>query len=120
LSVANLCFGHGLLVALSESFLYFPESRQLTVWRVNSATDIEHLVDLPVAGDENYNRTTNVAVDERYIAVFLETWQSTETFFFSTESWTLMEWSPTLTDVDGRILLYRRGLLITQKDNCIR
>ena len=114
----NLSFGHGLLAALSESRRNLPKRRQLTVWRVDSATDIEHLVDLAIAGDENKKRTTNVAMDERYIAVFLKTWQSTKVYFVCTESWTILERTPTITD--GRIVHYHRGLLITQKNNCIR
>ena len=117
--VVNLCFGHGILVALSESSPDLPKSRQLTVWRVNTATDIHQLVDLSIAGDENENRTTSVAMDECYIAVFLQMKQTTETYFVSTKSWAIIEDS-TMNSTDGRILLYHRGVLITQKDNCIR
>jgi hypothetical protein len=116
----NLCLGRGLLVALSESRQDLPKSRQLTVWRVNSATDIEHLNDLPVAGDKEEKRTTNVVMDRRYIAVFLQMEQSTEVYFVFTESLTIMERSPTTTISDGRIVHYHPDLLITQKENCIR
>jgi len=116
----NLCFGHGLLVALSESSPDLPKSRQLTVWRVNSSTDIQHLDDVSVAGDEGQKRTTNVAMDRRYIAVFLETQASTKIYFVCTETWTILERSLTITATDGRILHYHPGLLITQKDNYIR
>ena len=115
-----MCFEHGLLVALSESSRNLPKRRQLTVWRVNSSTDIQRLINLSIAGDEDEKRTTSMAMDEHYIAVFLETQQSTETYFISTESWTILEQSPTITNADGRILQYHRGLLITRKDNCIR
>ncbi len=116
----NLCFDYGLLVALSESSRNLPKSRQLTVWRVDSATDIHHLVDLSIAGDEYQKRTTNVAMDERYIAVFLQMEQFTKVYFVCTESWTILERSPTITDADGRIVHYHPGLLITQKNKCIR
>jgi len=85
---------------------------------VNSSTDIQRLINLSIAGDEDEKRTTSMAMDEHYVAVFLQMQQTTETDFVSTESWTIMERSPTITD--GRILHYHRGLLITQKDNCIR
>jgi hypothetical protein len=114
----NLCFGYGLLVALSESSRNLPRSRQLTVWRVDSATDIHHLVDLSIAGDEYHKRTTNVAMDERYIGIFLETWHSTKVYFVCTESWTIED-SATFPDSKGRIIHYHPGLLITQKDNFI-
>ena len=116
--VVNLCLGQGILVALSENSQDRPKSRQLTVWRVNSATDIYHLVNLPIAGDEYEKRTTGVALDRRYIVVFLQ--PAMETYFVSTESWTILERSPTITDAGGRILHYDRGLLFTQKDNSIR
>jgi hypothetical protein len=114
----KLCFGHGLLVALSESSPDLPKRRQLTVWRVNSATDIEHLVDLPVAGDEYQKRATGLALDGRYIAVLLKTLMSTKVYFVCTESWTTD--SATFHASKSRIIHYHPGLLITQKDNCIR
>ncbi len=112
----NLCFRHGLLVALSENS---PNLRQLTVWRVNSATDIQHLVDLPIAGDEDEKRTTNVAIDERYIAVFLQTQEATNINFVSTESLSF-EFSRIIDASEGRTHRYHRGLLIMQKEMCIR
>ena len=119
--VVNLCFDHGVLVALSESSRNLPKRRQLTVWRVNSATDIEHLVDLPVAGDEDHKKikTTNVAMDERYIVVLLQMQEATEMDFISTESLSL-EFSRIINASEGRILQYHRGLLILQKENCVR
>ena len=116
----DLCLGQGIVVALSESSQDRPKSRQLTVWRVNSSTDIHHLVNLPIAGDEYQKRATGLALDGRYIAVFLQLEQAMETYFVSTESWTIMERSPTITATDGRNIHYHPGLLITQKDNCIR
>jgi hypothetical protein len=117
-----LCLGHGKLVAVCESIRNLPKSRQLTVWRVNSSTDIEHLVNLPIAGDEDDKKIkkTDVAMDERYIAVFLETYQSTKVYFVSTESWTIMERSLTISDTESRIHRYHQGLLIMQRKNCIR
>jgi hypothetical protein len=112
----NLCFRLGLLVALSE---VPPNTRQLTVWRVNSATDIQHLVDLPIVGDEDEKRTTNVAIDERYIAVFLEMQQTTKIDFFSTESLSF-EFSQLINASEGHVLQYHRGLLILKKENCVR
>ena len=115
----NLCFGHGLLVALSENSQDLPKSRQLTVWRVNSATDIEHLVDLPVSGDEDQKRTTNVAMDESYIAVFLQSQQATKMYFMSTES-LRFKCSRRMKASGCRTLRYHRGFLIMQNKNCIR
>ena len=114
--------GHGLLVALSESSPNLPKSRQLTVWRVISCTDIEHLVDLSIAGDEDDKmiKKTNVAMDEHYIAVSLETHQSKKVYFVSTESWNIMKQSLTITDTESRIHRYHRGRLIIHRKNCIR
>ena len=115
----NFCFGHGLIVALSENSQNPPKRRQLSVWRVNSATDIEHLVDLPVAADEDQKRTANVAMDESYIVVLLQMEAATEMDFISTESLSL-EFSRIINSSEGRILQYHRGLLILQKENCFR
>ena len=115
----NLCLGHGLLVALCESSQNLPKRRQLSVWRVNSATDIQHLVDLPVAGDEDQKRTTKVAMDESYIVVLLQMQEATEIDFISTESLSL-EFSRIINATEGQILRYHRGLLILQKENCVR
>ena len=114
-----MCLGHGLLVALCENSQNLPKRRQLSVWRVNSATDIEHLVDLPVAADEDQKRTANVAVDESYIVVLLQMEEATEMDFISTESLSL-EFSRIINASEGQILRYHRGLLILQKENCVR
>jgi hypothetical protein len=115
----NLCFGRRLLVALCESSQNLPKRRQLTIWRVNSATDIQHLDNLSIAGDEDEKRAANVAMDECYIAVLLQTQQSTKIDFVSTESLSF-EFSRIINASEGRILRYHRGLLILQKENCVR
>jgi hypothetical protein len=116
--VVNLCFRHGLLVALSESSRNLPNRRQLTVWRVNSSTSIRHLVDLPIAGNEHHNRKTDVAMDEHYIAIFLQMKKCTNINFVSTKS-LIVEDSRTVDATEGHILRYHLGLLITKNGNCI-
>ena len=112
-AVESLCFGHGLLAALSKGIGIH---RQLTVWRVSSATDIQHVLDESITEDCGL---AHVKMDERYIAVFLEKAQSTRIDFISTATLNV-EQSMQVAASDGRILRYHRGLLITKNANFIR
>jgi hypothetical protein len=115
LTIKSLSFGHGLLVAFCKDTL---KSYQIIVWRVSSATNIQHEKNLPIAGDEDQT-TAHMAMDEHYITIILEMPQLTKIYFISTETLTLVD-SMTVASIDGRILRYHRGLLITQKQNLIR
>jgi hypothetical protein len=112
-AVESLCFGHGLLAALSKGIGIH---RQVTVWRVISATDIQHVTDVSITEDCG---TAHVQMDERYIAVFLEKSLSTQIEFISTATLSV-EHSMEVAATDGRILRYHRGVLITKNANLIR
>ena len=109
----SLCFRHGLLAALSKGIGIH---RQVTVWRVISATDIQHVADVSITEDCGVAR---VQMDERYIAVFLKKSQSTQIEFISTATLSV-EHSMEVPATDGRILRYHRGVLITKNANLIR
>jgi hypothetical protein len=113
LAVESLCFGHGLLALLSKDIGIH---RQLTVWRVISATDIQQVTNVSIFED---CETAHVELDERYIAVFLEKSQSTQIDFISTAT-LKVEHSMEVPASDGRILRYHRGILITKNANLIR
>jgi hypothetical protein len=84
---------------------------------VRSASEIQLVKNLSIAGDQD-EITATLAMDEHNIAVFLEMPQFTKIEFFSTETLTIVN-SRTVASTEGRILLYHRGLLITQKENDI-
>ena len=111
--VESLCFEHGLLAALSKGIGIH---RQVTVWRVISGTDIQHVTDVSITEDCG---TAHVQMDERSIAVFLEKSQSTLIEFISTATLSV-EHSMEVPATDGRILRYHRGLLITKNENFIQ
>jgi hypothetical protein len=85
---------------------------------VSRATDIKHVLDLPITGDEDH-RTAHVEMDEHYIVVCQEMAELTKVDFFSTETLTIVD-SMRIAATEGRLLKYHRGLLITKKGHHIR
>jgi hypothetical protein len=117
LKVASLSFGHGLLAALAVDTR---KRHQLTLWRANSATDIQHEIDLPILGDtKSHHKKSYLAMDEHYIAVFMKSSQFTEIDFLAIDTLTF-EHSMRIVVTDDRRLGYHNGLLVTQKENHIQ
>jgi hypothetical protein len=115
LRVLSLSFRHGLLAVLAGGTR---KRRQLTVWRVNSATDIQHVIDLPIPGGK-YHDKAYLAMDEHFIVVFIEMPQFMKIHFLAVET-LVVEHSMTVAVTDDCILRYHNGILITLKDNHIQ
>jgi hypothetical protein len=111
----SMSFGHGLLTVLAGGIR---NRRQLTVWRANSATDIQHVIDLPILGAKNLKKAY-VEMDEHYIVVFIEMTQLTKIDFLAVET-LVVEHSMTVAVTDDCILRYHNGILITQKENHVQ
>ena len=91
---------------------------QLTVWRANSATDIQHVIDLPILGEKDHKKAY-VAMDEHYIVVFIEMPQFMKIDFLAVET-LVVEHSMTVAVTDDCILRYHNGILITRMENHIQ
>jgi hypothetical protein len=85
---------------------------------VNKATDIQHLIDLPIFEDEDYKRAL-VSMDERHIAVFIKMHECTMIYFVSTEK-LIIEQTLRVGHTECYVGVYQQGFLITEKNKCIR
>ena len=115
LKVISLSFGHGILAVLAGDVRKRRKRHQLTVWRANSATDIQHEIDLPIPGDKD-DKKAYVAMDEHYIVVSSP--QFKEISFVAIDTLTFEHSMRVVTD--DHILGYHNKILITQKERHIQ
>ena len=121
LKVISLSFGHGILAVLAGDVRKRRKRHQLTVWRANSATDIQHEIDLPIPGDKD-DKKAYVAMDEHYIVVLLSARSSNKCFtIFHLISIQTLQVESTMTAVRCTSVYYKQGCLVTINfDNIMR